>query len=1031
MFRGLFIGIDRYRSPHVNWLSCARRDAVALDALFGDTLGGEATLLADEQATRGNIVAEIIKLATSAPDDLVVIAFSGHGSETHELVAHDTEVTDLARTGLPLTELAALIARIPAKQLVLFLDCCFSGGMEARVLQVEVVPRDLASAEARLSQLAGEGRLIVTASAAQEPAWENPRTGHGYFTHYLLEALQGPPEIAENGGLPIYRLLEFVTQRVMAAAQAFGRTQRPTLRGRIDGELRWPIFLPGERYRQAFPDRTGARADTSLASLGSFGFPSELLAAWGRAIPALNQLQLDAINEYGVLNGTHLVVVAPTSSGKTMVGELAALKSVVMNRQRTLFLLPLKALVADKRRHFQSVYGPFGLRTIEATGETDDIIPLLRGQYDVALLTYEKFAAIALSNPHVLSQVGTIIVDEVQMLADQTRGANLEFLLTVLRMRRQAGIEPQLIALSGVIGETGGLERWLGAKLLRRNERPVPLDEGLILVDGSYRFLAAETGKEEISPGFVQRIYQKNSSQDYVIPLVSKLVREGKQVIVFRETKGGTRGCALYLAEALGLPSAEDALARLPEGDLSRASHDLRQALAQGVSFHNADLDREERRVVEEEFRRSDAKVRVIVATTTLAMGVNTPASAVVIVGLNHPPDQPYSVSEYKNLVGRAGRLGYAERGASYLLALDGRTEYEMWQTYVTGRPENLQSQFLDARTDPRSLIVRVLAASRRLSNTGLTEAEVTAFLEGSFGAFQEQLRYERWQWDAHIISSALTDLERHRLVERRDDGHLHLTPLGLVAGETTAEVSSIIRLVDCLRTLNPTDINDPTLLAAVQVTEELDDLTVPLNRKSTQKEPQAWSVSLLRQGVPHQLLDLMSRSARQAHDQVMRQKRAIACLLFVSGQEMTQIEQTLTQFGGAFGGAAGPVRSVAARTSDLLTTAVRVAQLLHPELDLEVRRARLVIRLTHGVASEVVALAQITGTDLQRGDYRRLVAAGLYESGTILRAKDDAILDCVDQDPARLALVRRAAELMAQSELEPKTALSIPAYRP
>jgi replicative superfamily II helicase len=77
----------------------------------------------------------------------------------------------------------------------------------------------------------------------------------------------------------------------------------------------------------------------------------------------------------------------------------------------------------------------------------------------------------------------------------------------------------------------------------------------------------------------------------------------------------------------------------------------------------------EERRIVEEEFRRTDSGLRVIVATTTLAMGVNTPASTVVIVGLEHPDGSPYAVAEYKNLVGRAGRLGFQERGASFVIA--------------------------------------------------------------------------------------------------------------------------------------------------------------------------------------------------------------------------------------------------------------------------------------------------------------------------------------------------------------------------
>ncbi len=84
------------------------------------------------------------------------------------------------------------------------------------------------------------------------------------------------------------------------------------------------------------------------------------------------RFEISAITDFGVLDGENLVVSAPTSSGKTMVGELAALRNV-LDRKRALFLLPLKALVADKRRHFESVYGGFGVRTVEATGETDDI----------------------------------------------------------------------------------------------------------------------------------------------------------------------------------------------------------------------------------------------------------------------------------------------------------------------------------------------------------------------------------------------------------------------------------------------------------------------------------------------------------------------------------------------------------------------------------------------------------------------------------------------------------------------------------
>jgi helicase len=569
-FRGLFVGIDRYQSSDIDELVCAARDAIALHALFSDTLGGSSVILMDADATRERIAAEFQALASCDSADTVVIAFSGHGSETHEIAAYDTLLDDLDNTAISLDQLQDWFSAVPARRVIFILDSCFSGGIGSKVLRVDAKPRDMRSTEARLAQLAGEGRIIFTASSANEAAYELNRHGHGFLTYYLLEALRGPEEIVADGRLSLYRLLEHVTNRVKAAALQIGRPQNPTMRGTIDGDVIWPVFVAGPQYLAAFPYRAPARVSGDLTSLIPLGFPEDLIAAWSGAIPSLNNLQVSAINEYGVLNGEHLLVSAPTSSGKTMVGELAALRGI-LNRRRALFLLPLKALVADKRRHFQAVYGPFGVRTIEATGETDDITPLLRGQYDIALLTYEKFAAVAMTFPHVLAQAGVVVVDEAQMIADVSRGANLEFLLTLLRMRRRDGIEPQIIALSAVIGDTNGLEDWLGARLLRRAERPVPLDEGLLRVDGSFRFIDAETREERLQTPFIQRVFRKNSGQDWIIPLVHRLVAAGQQVIVFRETKGDARGCANYLADALGLPAATAALDQLPVADASQA----------------------------------------------------------------------------------------------------------------------------------------------------------------------------------------------------------------------------------------------------------------------------------------------------------------------------------------------------------------------------------------------------------------------------------------------------------------------------
>src|SRR4051812_4726869 len=94
----LFIGIDRFASPRIDWLSCARRDALALHALFTDTFGPGGVLLDDEKATCAAVEAWFQKMTACSPDDVVVITFSGHGSTTHELMTYDADPKDLENT---------------------------------------------------------------------------------------------------------------------------------------------------------------------------------------------------------------------------------------------------------------------------------------------------------------------------------------------------------------------------------------------------------------------------------------------------------------------------------------------------------------------------------------------------------------------------------------------------------------------------------------------------------------------------------------------------------------------------------------------------------------------------------------------------------------------------------------------------------------------------------------------------------------------------------------------------------------------
>ena len=189
------------------------------------------------------------------------------------------------------------------------------------------------------------------------------------------------------------------------SARLLGCVQTPAVYGSIHGAPTLPRLTPGQRYASAFPGRVRPPATTEWDSLLPYGIDEDVLARWKSAmLTGLNELQLRAINEHGVLDGRSLVVVAPTSSGKTMIGELAAVREAKLGG-RAVVLLPLRALVNDKYAYFSDLYRD-RLEVVRATGEhSDQVDAVYQGQYDLALLTYEKFLNIVTADPWVLRGV--------------------------------------------------------------------------------------------------------------------------------------------------------------------------------------------------------------------------------------------------------------------------------------------------------------------------------------------------------------------------------------------------------------------------------------------------------------------------------------------------------------------------------------------------------------------------------------------------------------------------------------------------
>jgi helicase len=440
--RAAFVGINKHLDPKIRELTGARRDATRLWALFSDSIPDlDATLLLDEQATLERIRGALNETLQSADEnDVVILAFSGHGTHDHRLVAYNTATNALADTTVPMEELASDFRTSKARAIVCILDCCFSGGAPARVLEESPSSRDPTTP---FEEVAGRGRVLITASGVNEPAWELPGTGYGILTKALTDAFE-----QHEGPVSVPAIMDEVLVRVRAEAERIGVTQTPVLFGYIEGGLSLPMFRKGKHFREAFPESLGMHISGAITELGQFGIPEGIIREWQTNFSEeLNSLQVQAVNEHRVLDGESLLVVAPTSSGKTFIGEMAAARAIAQGR-KAVFLLPYRALVNEKYEQFASTYGSVGMRVIRCTGDyADQTNPFVRGQYDLGILTYEMFLNLALNNPSTLNHLGLVVLDEAQFITDPNRGINVELLLTLLIAGRERGIVPQLIVL--------------------------------------------------------------------------------------------------------------------------------------------------------------------------------------------------------------------------------------------------------------------------------------------------------------------------------------------------------------------------------------------------------------------------------------------------------------------------------------------------------------------------------------------------------------------------------------------------------
>ncbi len=360
-----------------------------------------------------------------------------------------------------------------------------------------------------------------------------------------------------------------------------------------------------------------------LAELSNHGIAPSLISKLNdlgyRSLTSVQQMAIDS----GLFQKRNILVNAPTNTGKTFIGELAALAaSTRMQAAHTFFLVPLKALAEEKFQDFSDKYAKWGLRVAISTGDRTDYDDDLLS-YQVIIATYEKLNALLVRNPELIADVGVVVIDELQNISDETRGVPLEILLTRLVT---ASLNTQILGLSATISNAKQVADWLKAALVETNKRDVELREGLIYtgeIPIKLDVHSLEKGDFVYKEFNTSLVKTEKNLQYHTINGLEK-ASKSDQNIIFVQTQRDAERLAQTLARKLdSLDGVTEIIEKLDNAvESTPSTRQLKETIQNGVAFHHAGLLPGERLIVEEAFDKG--LVRILCTTTTLSAGVNT-----------------------------------------------------------------------------------------------------------------------------------------------------------------------------------------------------------------------------------------------------------------------------------------------------------------------------------------------------------------------------------------------------------------------
>lgn len=492
-----------------------------------------------------------------------------------------------------------------------------------------------------------------------------------------------------------------------------------------------------------------------------------------------------AVIESGYLEDkSNYIISIPTASGKTVLGILPALKTI-LNGGKSVYAAPLLSIQNEKVKEFKA-FEEHGIKVGKHPSNSD-----------LSVMVFESFDALTRFSWNVLREVDTLIIDEFHMIGEYSRGPTLESAITRAKI-----INPSLriIALSATLKNIDEIEQWLDGKTVEHDYRPVPLNKEV---------LDAE-------------MFNTKNKNDVIVKIVEKAIEDNSQALSFVSTRRFTESLATYVAKKIDKKTTKEQkhkfkqvankLLEVPKkkGSLPTTTClKLAEAAEKGVVFHHAGLFNEQKEIIEDEFRNGN--ILMITATPSLMYGVNLPSKYVIIRDhtrwtSNGPASIP--VFDYEQMSGRAGRPQYDDVGYSYLVAKTMDEAFDLEARYVNGEIELTNSKLIDNKDAIYKQIIAQIASSLSKNLDDLND-----FFGKTLYGFQmknnpsmSMFAQDSLNWE---LESALEFLLQNGIIRATPEG-LKTTDFGNLIAKSNYAVETAVKIkeyVSTMEKLNPAEM--------------------------------------------------------------------------------------------------------------------------------------------------------------------------------------------------------------------------------